>query len=262
MDSSFNVEELNKELSDVKSLNELLTREIEDYRIKVEKLTKELDKVKRDKEEPMSSSLTKNTYKISSTNNTQLQNEIDNLNAKVTRLQKENDSLKISFSTSISTPKQSTRDSIPNDSDIRSLRDENERLKYENESLLEQRNQLSKKADSLSKELEAKLKESKGSGMGLGSNQAMLDNLMKTNERLIQENANLMDQIRQLNDDMDNYRNTSRFDMDLDQHLKDRIRDLENELAMCNSEKDRLMVEVSRRVEKNTTTKKGLFDVM
>jgi hypothetical protein len=238
--------------------NTVSQREIDSLKLKVSSLESENDRLR--KASPVKSS---NMFE---TNNSALQREIDSLKLKVSSVESENDRLKKASNSPGKSSKIFQLSPIGGGADdLRELREENERLRYENESLLEQRNQLSKKAEGLAKELESRLKQSGGGStaansnsmmMGaVGANAAVLDNLMKTNERLIQENANLMEQIETLHDELDNAKNQSRFEYG--GGGDDRVRDLERELTISNTEKDRLMVELSK--QKNQDLYKRMY---
>ena len=84
----------------------------------------------------------------------------------------------------------------------------------------------------------------------------MLENVLQTNQRLMQENAKLMEQIRRLNDEMDGLKShgsrlidmsMSRMEPDQEVHmLRERVRSLQKENEAISNEKDKLLVELSK----------------
>eukprot|EP01015_Nassula_variabilis_P025008 TRINITY_DN4829_c0_g2_i5.p1 TRINITY_DN4829_c0_g2~~TRINITY_DN4829_c0_g2_i5.p1 ORF type:complete len:429 (-),score=72.31 TRINITY_DN4829_c0_g2_i5:137-1423(-) len=131
--------------------------------------------------------------------------------------------------------------------------------KQENELLIQQKNQLQRKMESLQKELENKMREMEKLKV---EKQTLFENLTKTNQKLMQENASLSAQMKAIQDekmvrdnaDLDSSQSfhTSMY-MGHRMNLRDKINALEaeleakqKELEASNLEKDRLLVEISR----------------
>lgn len=93
------------------------------------------------------------------------------------------------------------RQSVPSSQDSE-LKKELERIKNENECLVMQRNQISKKAEALQKELISKDKEVKKILQEKKSPEPLMENLKKTNERLIIENSELFTQVQNLHNEL------------------------------------------------------------
>ena len=227
---------------DVQQMNELLRKEVLEYKKKVEELEGTRRSVRNMGENAENTEETEMKKR-----NRMLEFEVQNQRKRISDLEKENEKLKVTGSLRDVTNDDSFLGSSRGRDDNGKMKDEIAKLKRDNESLVEQRNQLSKKAESLGKELESKV--------GAKTSQAMLENLAKTNERLIQENLRLMDQVRALSDELEGARYGSRLDNsqfessrydDGEGGGKERIRMLQQELNMVNAEKDQLLVELSK----------------